>query len=119
MKGWVLAAFDAAGSLVNLGSSLGGMLRRAGYAVEGSYVWQPALVGSSLAQVDWFVDLVRTLMPIMESRGIATAEEIDIDTLGARLFAEATTLDAMLFKPRFVGIWARNAAGAAAAGGVA
>jgi len=115
MRGWILTAFEAAGSLVNLGSSLGGMLRRAGYSVEGSYVWQPALVGTTLANIDWFVDLVRTLMPIIERRGIATAEEIDIDTLGARLFAEATTLDAMLFKPRFVGIWARNDAGAIAA----
>ena len=72
-------------------------------------------MGPTLANIDWFVDLVRTLMPIIERRGIATAEEIDIDTLGARLFAEATTLDAMLFKPRFVGIWARNDAGAIAA----
>jgi SAM-dependent methyltransferase len=117
MKSWIIAAFETSGSRINLGSSLGGMLRRAGYSVEGSYVWQPALVGATLANIDWFVDLVRTLMPIIESRGIATAEDIDIDTLGARLFAEATTLDAMLFKPRFIGVWARNDTGAGVAPG--
>jgi len=110
MKSWIMAAFERSGSRVNLGSSLGAILRRAGYSIEGSFSWQPSLVGPTLAHMDWFADLVRTLLPIIVQEGIATAEEVDVETLAARLCAEATALDAMVFKPRFVGIWARNGA---------
>ena len=78
--------------------------------MEGSYAWQPSLIGPTLAHLDWFVELLRTLLPIVVGQGIATEEEIDIDTLEERLHAEATALDAMVFQPRFVGVWARSEA---------
>ncbi len=108
MRSWVLAAFERAGSRVNLGSTLGGILRSAGYAVEGSFAWQPSLVGPTLVHLDWFAELVRTLLPIIVREGIATEQEVDVETLTARLYAEASALDAMVFKPRFVGVWARS-----------
>jgi len=47
----------------------------------------------------------RTLLPVMERFGLATAEEVDVETLAARLREEATALDAVQVFP-FVGAWA-------------
>jgi SAM-dependent methyltransferase len=116
VKGWIMEAFVQSGSLVNLGSALGGMLGEAGYAIEGSFVSQPSLVGRTLAGIDWFADVLRSLLPVVVARNIATAEEIDIDTLAERLHEEALARNAMVFKPRFVGIWARSDAADAHAG---
>lgn len=110
VKGWIMEAFLQSGTIVNLGSELGSMLARAGYSVEGSLVSQPSLVGRTLSGIDWFADVLRALLPVVVAKGIATAEEVDIDTLATRLHDEALARDAMVFKPRFIGIWARNGA---------
>jgi hypothetical protein len=44
----------------------------------------------------------------MERTGIATAEEVGIDTLAERLRAEAVARDATLFAPAFIGAWVRK-----------
>lgn len=55
---------------------------------------------------DFLAESVRSLMPAMEKLGIATPAEIDIDTLSARLAAEAMISDPAIFYPRFVVAWA-------------
>jgi ubiquinone/menaquinone biosynthesis C-methylase UbiE len=56
------------------------------------------------------VAITRTLLPVMERTGVATAEEVGIDTLAARMRAEAVALDATLITPVFFGAWARTGA---------
>lgn len=56
----------------------------------------------------FIVESTRSLAPAMAALGIATAEDIDIDTLHDRLIAEAQTgEDPCIFYPRLVGAWAR------------
>jgi hypothetical protein len=43
----------------------------------------------------------------MERLGIATASEVDLDTLEERMRAEATAGDHCLILPTLVGAWAR------------
>jgi ubiquinone/menaquinone biosynthesis C-methylase UbiE len=52
--------------------------------------------------------ITRTLLPAMEKYGIATAAEVDVDTLAARLQRAAQTVDATVVAPLFVGAWARK-----------
>lgn len=52
-------------------------------------------------------EIVRTLLPMMERTGIATADEIDIDTLENRLCEEAVANQATLVAPPFIGAWTR------------
>ena len=52
--------------------------------------------------------ITRTLLPAMESHGIATAAEIDVDTLAARLQRAVQSADATVVAPLFVGAWAHK-----------
>ena len=47
----------------------------------------------------------------IEAQGIATAADVDVPTLAARLQAEARARDAIVFAPRLVGVWARHPRG--------
>jgi hypothetical protein len=52
--------------------------------------------------------VTRTLLPAMERTGVATAAEIDVDTLAERLRREAMKVDATEVTPPFVGASARK-----------
>lgn len=49
--------------------------------------------------------VVRTLLPHMETTGVATREEVDIDTLADRLRAEGIALDTTVVWPPLIGAW--------------
>jgi hypothetical protein len=49
--------------------------------------------------------VTRTLLPLMERTGVATAAEVDIDTLAARLRTETVERKATLVSPLFIGAW--------------
>ena len=51
--------------------------------------------------------VIRSLLPLMEKFGIATAKEIDIDSLADRLAEEFTMSRGSLVIPEFIGAWAR------------
>ena len=52
--------------------------------------------------------ITRTLLPLMERTGVATAEEVGVETLAERMRAEAVALDATVVSPAFIGAWART-----------
>jgi hypothetical protein len=54
---------------------------------------------------------MRSLLPMFERLGVATAEEVDIDTLEARMRAEAVERMSSLILPAFVATWVRTPAG--------
>jgi hypothetical protein len=49
---------------------------------------------------------LRSLLPTIERNGVATAAEIEIDTLADRLRKDAISREAVVFTPRLVGAWA-------------
>jgi len=53
-------------------------------------------------------EVVRTLTPVIEKAGLATAAEIDIDTLEERMRSAVVSAGAVLISPPFVGAWARK-----------
>lgn len=53
--------------------------------------------------------IIRTLLPIIEKTGIATPEEVDIDTLEDRIQRECLRHGAIFKPPTLVGAWARVA----------
>jgi ubiquinone/menaquinone biosynthesis C-methylase UbiE len=54
----------------------------------------------------WVADTVRSLLPRIEQFGLATAEDLQIETLAARMEEEATALGAQLIGPTQFGAWA-------------
>ncbi|MBX6722068.1 MAG: class I SAM-dependent methyltransferase [Dactylosporangium sp.] len=53
------------------------------------------------------VGIVRTLLPLMEQTGVATAADVDVDTLADRLRAEVTAAGATIVSPHYIGAWTR------------
>lgn len=62
---------------------------------------------SDMVIYGFIAQTIASLMPTIESSGIATAAEIDADTLAERLKAQATAADVVIMMPRLVGAWAR------------
>ena len=52
-------------------------------------------------------EITRTLLPLMERVGVATAAEVGIDTLAERLRQEVVANNATLVAPPYIGAWAR------------
>ena len=51
---------------------------------------------------------VRTFLPIMETLGVATADEVQVDTLAARMSDEVANADAVITSQFLIGAWARK-----------
>jgi hypothetical protein len=52
----------------------------------------------------------RTLLPLMERTGVATATEVEVDTLAARLREQVVAADATVVPPPLIGAWTRKPA---------
>lgn len=57
---------------------------------------------------EWFAETVRSLLPRLEALGLATAADLDIDTLAFRLQQEAAASRAGIVGPTVVGAFARK-----------
>jgi ubiquinone/menaquinone biosynthesis C-methylase UbiE len=102
---YITEVYARVGLEPNMGSRLFATFRAAGLT--------PHLIGSVRVEGPWdstlyeyFVESLRILSPVIEKTGIATREEIGLDTLEERLRAEALASDRCFFFPRVVGGWA-------------
>jgi len=50
----------------------------------------------------------RAMLPLMQRTGVATAEEVGVETLAERMCAEAVGLGATLVTPAWIGAWTRT-----------
>jgi len=57
---------------------------------------------------DVAAQLTRTMLPLMQRTGVATPEEVGIETLASRIRAEAVALNATLIFPALIGVWTRK-----------
>ena len=51
---------------------------------------------------------IRSLLPMMERYGVASAEEVMVESFADRLQAEVTAAEAILVMPCLVGAWTRK-----------
>jgi hypothetical protein len=56
----------------------------------------------------WLTETLRSLLPRIERFGLATADELQLDTLVARMEADAVTLHTQLTGPLQFAAWIRN-----------
>jgi hypothetical protein len=103
---WITSAFEVAGISPSLGSSLGKVFRDAGLPWPYMTSFQKASCGPD--GFYWlFAETARTLLPHIVQSGLATAEQVDIETLETRLRNEAVAAQITAFSPRWVGAWVR------------
>jgi ubiquinone/menaquinone biosynthesis C-methylase UbiE len=58
----------------------------------------------------YLAQTTRTLLPLMERTGVATATEVEVDTLAARLRGQVVAADATVVPPPLIGAWTRKPA---------
>jgi SAM-dependent methyltransferase len=106
---WVTESFRRAGLDASLGARLAQVMRRAGLdgattlGVQG-YCEPGDRDGPRMA-----AGIIRTLLPVLEKTGVATRDEVDIDTLDDRIAQDCITHDVIFKFPTLVGAWARVA----------
>lgn len=107
VHGWLWRMVEREGGNVHMGLELARVLEQAGLAVEGvraeAIVQTPTLaygVGT----------IVRAVLPRIVQQGVATADEVDVDTLDQRLAEERLRAKATCVWELVFGAWARKPA---------
>ncbi|MFI4974899.1 MAG: methyltransferase domain-containing protein [Caulobacterales bacterium] len=104
-QGWIRQTIEREGADLHMGFGLYAALTGAGLAVE--RVRAEAIVQTPNAP-HAVATIIRAMLPRIVSHGVATENEIDIDTLDRRLGEERTGTDAIYVGDVMFGAWARK-----------
>ena len=102
----IIRSLNTVGIDMDYGASLSRVHREAGLPVDGMAAATAVSVDAKAA-AEFVVVTLRTALPFGLSAGLATAEDVALDTYADRLAAEAADADATFFLPQLVGAWAR------------
>jgi SAM-dependent methyltransferase len=102
----VVEALTAGGADLQMGMKLHALFLGAGLPAPS--MCYSSLIGSTLEHVRFTTDLIVTLLPDMEQRGIAKKGEIDLNTLAEDLMVEITASRSIVVGRSEVGAWARR-----------
>jgi ubiquinone/menaquinone biosynthesis C-methylase UbiE len=103
----ILDTFERAGFKLDMGGKLFATFLDAGLPPP-QMIAAARVEGSAQSPVyDYLAGTLRSLLPATERVGVATAAEIDIDTVAERLRREAVTNNACIMLPPLVGAWTR------------
>jgi len=108
---WIVRAFRAAGASPEIGARLGRIFEDAGLETVTTFGVQAYLSARDPAGPALLTGVVRSLFDAIVKHGIATAEEIGLETLERRLADELRREDAVFLPPTVVGAWARRPGG--------
>ena len=106
---WMRAAFTRVGADVRMGPRLGRVFEAAGLPLPQMRLAARVERGPDAAVYQQIAGITRTLLPVMERTGVATAAEVDIETLADRLRQQAHEQDATIIAPSLIAAWARRA----------
>ena len=101
---WMVAVFRALGIQERMGSRLPSLFRSVGLNPQLPFE-VTGLVYEGIAAVDQVVVIIRALMSVLTEYGIASEEEIGIDTLAERLSLACGPDPVFLMSPHLV-VWA-------------
>jgi SAM-dependent methyltransferase len=105
---WIIETLTRIGTDPSVGRRLPAIFQEAGLPVPQAIVHARAESGPDAAIYPYVEQFIRALLPLMERTGVATAEEVSLETLANRLRAEAAALNATLMSPSLIGAWARK-----------
>lgn len=105
---WVGETARRGGMRMNMGLELVPAMREAGLVQPRANIGGRADGGPDSPIYELATGSVRSMLPLMERLGIATATEVDVDTLAQRFRDQATACNATVVLSIFVGAWARK-----------
>jgi SAM-dependent methyltransferase len=103
--GWIEAAFRSAGADPRIGARAGQLLRRAGFVDVSTFGIQSYFAPSDPIGPFLCAGVAGSLAPQIVAQGIADEEELELDTLRARITEEVAARDAVILPPAVVGAW--------------
>jgi 2-polyprenyl-3-methyl-5-hydroxy-6-metoxy-1,4-benzoquinol methylase len=108
LRDWVERAFRAAGAHPTIGARLKVILADAGAVDVQSFGTQEYFAPSDPRGVGLLSSIVRALAPQIVQHGIATAEELGIETLQQRLGDAVRATNAVMLPPTLACAWGRK-----------
>jgi hypothetical protein len=102
---WLTDAFDKVNVATGLGPELVGVVREAGLRPVGMMAVHRQFVPGDPDGPASFAAIIKTMLPLMEKVGVATAEEVGLNTYEARLAEELTAAEAVLEYPQLFCAW--------------
>lgn len=105
---WISEALRHSGARIDMGMRLYHTYRDAGFVDTATMVSHLSGCGINRPMADFCVETIRSILPKIEEYGIATREEVQIDTLADRMEAAARIADPQWVGTRYVGAWARK-----------
>lgn len=104
---WIADTYRKVGVDPNMGEHLYATYRAAGLSPSLAAMTRIA-DGDDRTVFGFAAQTLTSLLPAMEKHGVARADEVGIETIAARLAAEAAAGDRCILMPRLVGAWART-----------
>jgi SAM-dependent methyltransferase len=104
--GWIATALERAGVETEMGFKLRGAFVEAGLPEPRMELNAPVGGGPLWGGYEFAAGTVRTLLPLLERFGIATAEEVGVETLAERLREEMVASGGVGKPPEMVSAWA-------------
>jgi len=105
---WIIQAFQRAGAELQMGMKIYGSFLAAGLPAPQLRYEAIFAGGPASPMYEFLADVVRALLPMFAQFGIATAEEVDIETLEDRLRKEIVPRQGVARTPAIVSAWARK-----------
>jgi ubiquinone/menaquinone biosynthesis C-methylase UbiE len=106
--GWVVDTAAKAGIPAEAGFGLRRTFLRAGLPEPVMCLESYVGGGADAFAYTWMAESVRNMLPLIRRFGVATDDEVDIDTLADRLRAETLTVDGVGKGPDLVSAWSRR-----------
>ena len=103
--------FRRAGTEMEMGLKLYSAFIAAGLPAPHMRAERPIGGGPDYPGYRWMAQITRSILPLMEQLGVASAEEIDVETLQERLRDEVAGSGGVVAMPTLMGAWARKTAG--------
>ena len=107
VNGWIVSAFKATGSALDMGSLLPRTFLGAGLPRPTMISMGRVESGPDSFAYEFLTEVLRSVLPILAKVGGPTAEEVGLDTLADRLRADAVSAERTLYSGRIVTAWAR------------
>jgi len=105
---WFEKTYVALGAEMQMGIKLPRVFQQAGLPVPETRVESRLVTNPGSPYYHLIAEFLRALLPAMEGLSVATADEVDVDTIEDRMRSEIRALGTIVMTPPLVGAWARK-----------
>ena len=105
---WTSPPADTVFPIMNMGRRLHGTFLDAGLTAPQLRLEAPMGGGPDWPGYAYAAESIRSLLPMLEERGLVTADEADVDTLADRLRTEVVDHRGVQILPTVIGAWGRT-----------